>query len=228
MPFAPPFLRDGSLVIAQTANILAYLGPRLGLVPEEEAPRIFANQLQLTIADSVAEAHDAHHPISGGLYYEDQKREAKRRAAAFRDERIPQFLGYFERVLAAGGGKFAIAGAHSYVDLSLFQVVEGLRYAFPNAMKKIAPKVRRLLALDRRVAERPPIAEYLASDRRIPFSEEGFFAIIRSSIHRPSDKREPSPSSNCRANKRFPRLSPERTVVRAWHKRHDRGQPSSR
>jgi glutathione S-transferase len=175
VPFAPPFLRDGNVVVAQTANVLAYLAPRLGLVPEEEAPRVFANQLQLTIADLVAEAHDVHHPISADLYYEDQKREAKRRASAFRDERIPKFLGYFEQVLVAEGGKYAIAGAHSYVDLSLFQVVEGLRYAFPKAMKEIAPKVHRLLALHRRVAERPRIAEYLASNRRIPFSEDGIF-----------------------------------------------------
>lgn len=174
-PFAPPFLRDGRLVIAQTANVLAYLAPRLGLVPKGEAARVWANQLQLTISDLVAEVHDVHHPVAVGLYYADQKREAKRSALSFREERIPKFLAYFERVLAAREGTYAIGRAHSYVDLSLFQVVEGLRYAFPRAMKRIARKVPGILALHRRVAGRPRIAEYVASARRIPFNEEGIF-----------------------------------------------------
>ncbi|HET7198304.1 MAG TPA: glutathione S-transferase, partial [Burkholderiales bacterium] len=123
-PFAPPFLRAGELVIAQTANILHFLGPRLGLAPKNEAARLWLHQLQLTIADWLVEAHDVHHPIGAGLYYEQQKREARRRAADFRDNRLPRFLGYFETIL--GDDEKA-----NYVHLSLFQMLAGLRYAFP-------------------------------------------------------------------------------------------------
>jgi glutathione S-transferase len=174
-PFAPPFLRDGGLVIAQTANILQYLGPRLGLVPEDEAARVGVNQIQLTIADLVDEAHDTHHPIAGGLYYEDQKPEAVKRTRAFVTERIPKFLGYFERALAHGGGKHLVGGALSYVDLSMFQVVEGLNYAFPRAMAHVAKSIPGLLALRDRIAARPRVAAYLASERRLPFNTDGIF-----------------------------------------------------
>ncbi|KYF55728.1 glutathione S-transferase [Sorangium cellulosum] len=174
-PFAPPFLRAGDLVIAQVANILFYLGPRLGLVPDDEASRLGAHQLQLTVTDLVAEVHDTHHPISVELYYEDQKPEALRRSQAFVAERMPKFLGYFERVLERHGGRHLVGGAMSYVDLSLFQVIAGLRYAFPRAMAAFAPKIPGLVALHDRVAERPRIAAYLASDRRIPFNEDGIF-----------------------------------------------------
>jgi glutathione S-transferase len=176
-PFAPPFLKAGKLVIAQTANILLYLGPRLGLVPQSEAARPWAHQLQLTIADWVSEAHDTHHPIGGSLYYEDQKREAKRRAADFTAERMPKFFDYFEGILQRNskGNGFLLGREFSYVDLSLFQMIEGLRYAFPKAMKKLEKKYRRALALRDRVAARPRIARYLDSPRRIPFNQEGIF-----------------------------------------------------
>src|SRR5262245_40518931 len=141
-PFAPPFLKAGKLLIAQTANILLYLGPRLRLVPKDEASRLWAHQLQLTIADWVGEVHDTHHPISGGLYYEDQKLEAKRRAAHFRDNRLPKFLDYFEQFLkrAPKGNTHLLGKAVSYVDLSLFQMIAGLRFAFPRRMAKLEPK----------------------------------------------------------------------------------------
>jgi len=176
-PFAPPFLKAGNLVIAQTANILLYLGPRLGLVPKNEAGRLWAHQLQLTIADWVAEVHDAHHPIGGGFYYEDQKREAKRRAADFTAERLPKFLGYFEDVLKRNpkGSKYVLGEAVSYVDLSIFQMIAGLRYAFPRTMAKLEPKHRRLVALHDRVSSRSRIAAYLASERRLPFNQQGIF-----------------------------------------------------
>lgn len=176
-PFAPPFLKAGKLVIGQTANILLYLGPRLGLAPKGEAGRIWAHQLQLTIADWLSEVHDTHHPISGGLYYEDQKREAKRRAVEFRKERLPKFLGYFEAVLKRSpkGGDYVFGRTFSYVDLSLFQMIGGLRYAFPRAMKRQERKHRRLAALHDRVAARPRIAAYLASERREPFNQDGIF-----------------------------------------------------
>lgn len=176
-PFAPPVLAADGLVIAQTANILLFLGARHRLAPEEEAGRLWVNQLQLTLADLVAEAHDVHHPISSGLYYEDQKAEAKLRAGPFIKERIPKYLGYFERILEGGGESGAgLAGEPlCYADLSLFQVVRGLQYAFPNAMKAMEARLGETLALARRVAARPRIARYLASTRRVPFNEDGIF-----------------------------------------------------
>jgi glutathione S-transferase len=174
-PFAPPFLRAGRLVIGQTANILLYLGPRLGLVPEAEAGRLWAHQLQLTLADLVTEAHDAHHPIGSGLYYEQQKPEAKRRAADFVRNRLPKFLGYFERVAQRSGGNYLLGRRLSYADLSLFQVIEGLGYAFPRALARRRARYPRLMAIRERVAGRPRIAAYLASPRRIPFNQHGIF-----------------------------------------------------
>lgn len=173
-PFAPPFLKAGRLVIAQTANILQYLGPRLGLVPDSESGRIYAHQLELTISDIVAEVHDSHHPVASGLYYADQKAEAKRRAADLRETRLPKFLGYFENVLQRGGGRHPLR-QHSYVDLSLFQLMSGLDYALPRAMRRLSPKLPQLAALRQRVAERPNIAAYLKSPRRLAFNEDGIF-----------------------------------------------------
>ncbi|MDH4022240.1 MAG: glutathione S-transferase [Gammaproteobacteria bacterium] len=176
-PFAPPFLKAGRLVIAQTANILLYLGPRLGLVPKSESGRLWANQLQLTIADFVDEIHDMHHPIAGSLYYEDQKAEALRRSGHFRKERLPKFLGYFENVLArnASAKGYAIGRAVSYVDLSLFQLMAGLHYALPKSMSGARAQHPRLHALHDRIAARPQIAAYLASPRRQAFNQQGLF-----------------------------------------------------
>jgi glutathione S-transferase len=170
-PFAPPFLKAEKRVVAQTANILHFLGPRLGLAPRAEAGRLWVHQLQLTVTDFVAETHDTHHPIASSLYYEDQKPEAKRRAALFVRERLPKYLGYFERVLAAGGARWMVGARLTYVDLSMFQVVAGLRYAFPRAMARRAFRYPGLARLHDRVAARPRVAAYLASDRRLPFNE---------------------------------------------------------
>ncbi|WP_243042189.1 glutathione S-transferase [Dyella sedimenti] len=174
-PFAPPFLRAGRQVIAQAANILAFLAPRHGLVSASAASQCYALQLQLTIADMVAEVHDTHHPLSGDLYYEQQRPEARKRAAAFREHRIPKFLGYFERILEDGDGRHSLGRRHSYVDLSLFQLMAGLDYAFPRAMQGLRRRTPRLHALVERVAARPRIAAYLASPRRLPFNEDGIF-----------------------------------------------------
>lgn len=175
--FAPPFLKAGALTIGQTANILHYLGARHGLAPRAEAGRLWTHQLQLTIADLVNEAHDTHHPVGVSLYYEDQKKEAKRRAADFIGNRIPKFLSYFEGVLRQPGrrGGFLVGSRLSYADLSMFQVMEGLRYAFPKAMKRLEGDYPALVALHDQVAERPNIAAYLASTRRIAFNEDGIF-----------------------------------------------------
>lgn len=170
--FAPPVLQVGDLLIGQTANILMYLGAKHKLAPRAEAGRLWANQLQLTIADIVSEAHDTHHPISTNLYYEDQKKEAKARAKDFREQRIPKFLNYFEGVVQGG---YAVGSRLSYVDLSLFQLIEGLRYAFPKTMARLEPSYPKLIALRDKVAARPNIAAYLRSKRRIPFNETGIF-----------------------------------------------------
>lgn len=175
-PFAPPFLKAGRQIIAQTANILLFLGPRLGLAPRSEAGRRWAHQLQLTITDIVAEVHDTHHPIAASLYYEDQRREAKRRSAYLIHERLPKYLGYFEQALAARPRQRCLTGnAVGYVDLSLFQLLEGLRFAFPHAMQQLEPSLPRCVALRDRIAARPHLAAYLASPRRTPFNNDGIF-----------------------------------------------------
>ncbi len=174
-PLAPPFLKAGNLLIGQTANILLFLGPRHGLVPRSEAARLWTNQLQLTIGDLVGEAHDTHHPIAAGLYYEDQRAAAKRRATDFLKNRAPKFLHYFEHVLEQSGGHYLLGRTVTYADLSLFQVADGLRYAFPKAMRRLEKKIPCVTALHDRVAARPRIAAYLASPRRIPFNQSGIF-----------------------------------------------------
>lgn len=178
LPLAPPFLRDGRLVLSQVANILQYLGPRLGLVPDDELSRLRVHQVQLTLADLVLEVHNTHHPISNGLYYEQQKAEALRYSQSFLSMRLPKFLGYFERLLqqnAAGAGTHLVGKDHTYADLSLFHVLAGLQYAFPNTFQQLAPQHPGLLALRARVAARPLLAAYLASTRRRAFSAHGIF-----------------------------------------------------
>jgi glutathione S-transferase len=178
-PYAPPFLKAGKLVIAQAAEILFYLGPRLNLAPRDEAGRLWAHQLQLTIADLVVRIHDTHHPVSGWLYYEEQKPAALRRTKDFWRYQVPKMLGYFERVLQNNGGKYSVGGRLSYVDLSLFQIVEGLRYAFPKRMKRFEKKIPGLIGLHERVARRPRIKAYLKSKRRIPFSQWGIYRYFK-------------------------------------------------
>ena len=175
--FAPPILQHGDLYVSQTATICTYLGERHGLAPDGDA-RWQAQHLQLTLADFVVEIHDTHHPIAGSLYYDDQKAEAQQRTTVFREERLPKFIGYFERVLtlnAAADGRWLVGAHCSHADLSLFQVVEGLEYAFPNALATLRDGHPNLFALRDRVRERPNIAAYLTSERRIPFNEYGIF-----------------------------------------------------
>jgi len=176
-PFAPPFLKAGDLVIGQTANILLYLGAHHALAPADEAGRLWTHQLQLTLADFVVEIHDTHHPLASGLYYEDQKPEARRRAADFRKERLPAFLGYFECILERNprGNDHLVGNALTYVDLSMFQVMTGLRYAFPRAMARLKRALPLLDALTGRVAALPRVSAYLASKRRLPFNRQGIF-----------------------------------------------------
>ena len=177
-PFAPPFLRiggEGGELVAQVAHILSCIAPELGLVPRDAVLRARAHQIELTMTDLVAEVHQTHHPVAAGEYYEDQKREAKRCAAAFVKARIPKYLGWLERVAGAGGGPYLLGRSASYVDLSVFQIMAGLDYAFPNAMAAIRLTVPMLCTIAARVAERPRIAAYLASSRRLAFNEDGIF-----------------------------------------------------
>ena len=186
-PFAPPFLKDGELIVSHVANILHYLGPRLGLLPADEGLRSTALGLQLTITDLVSEVHDTHHPIANGLYYEDQKEAAAARSAEFLDSRMPKFMGFFERVLTRNphGPAQAVGDSVSTVDLSLFQVFAGLRYAFPRATAAFPADYPAVAALHEAIAARPNIARYLASKRRLPFNQSGIFR------HYPELDREP-------------------------------------
>jgi glutathione S-transferase len=173
--FAPPVLKVGDLLLAQTAAICHFLGRRHGLAPADEAGEVHALELQLTIADLVDEVHDTHHPLSAWLYYEDQKPEAKRRAEHFVKERLPRYLGYFERVLGQGAGEVLVGTKLSHADLSLFQALEGLAYAFPRAFARASEATPGVLALRERVRSRPRIAAYLGSERRMGFNQEGIF-----------------------------------------------------
>jgi glutathione S-transferase len=168
-PFAPPYIVVDGLVIAQVANILAFLGTEHGLSPPDKAGWLWTNQCQLTIADMVAEAHDTHHPVEIGSYYEDQKTEALRRAEDFRANRIPKYLNWFERALAHRGS-WLNGAAWSYADLSLFQLIEGLRFAFPRRMATVGRDTPKVMALRDAVAALPELADYLASERRQAFS----------------------------------------------------------
>ena len=176
-PFAPPCVVSGDDLVAQTANILGWLGPKLKLVPAGEGLRRWAHQLQMTVGDFVDEIHDTHHPIASHLYYDDQKREAKKRSAAFVELRLPKYLGYFERVLASNPASSGhmVGKVLSYVDLSIFQLIAGLHYAFPRAMSQLKAEYPHLVTLHEEVSKRPNVARYLASKRRIAFNQLGIF-----------------------------------------------------
>jgi glutathione S-transferase len=175
-PFAPPFLRDGKVMVGQTSAILLYLGPRIGLAPKSEADRLWVHQIQLTIADVVDELHNTHHPLGPEYYYEDQKAEAKRNAEQFRRSRLPKYFDWFETVLARNaGGKFLVGRRLSYADTSLFQLIEALTYSFPKTMRKVLKAHPRVAALHRTVAARPRISKYMSSERRIAGNEKGTY-----------------------------------------------------
>jgi glutathione S-transferase len=178
-PYAPPFLKAGKLLIGHTANILLYLGPKLRLAPRDEAGRLWVHSVQLTVTDFVKEAHDTHHPLSSQLYYEEQRAAAKRYTDLFWENRVPKYLGYFEELIEGSGGPYLLGRKLSYPDLSFFQLIAGLRYAFPKRMKAFEDEVPRLVALHDKVAARPRIKAYLGSKRRIAFNEMGIFRCYK-------------------------------------------------
>lgn len=173
--FAPPFVRYGRQVVGQTANILAWIGPRLGLAPGGAAQGRWINQLQLTLADFLVEIHDTHHPVGVGLYYDEQRAESLLRAADFRANRLPKYLAYFERLLEQGSGTMLTGSTLSYADLSLAQIMTGLEWAFPKAMRQAERAFPLLHEHARRTFERPRIAAYLHSARRLPFNNDDIF-----------------------------------------------------
>ena len=177
IPFAPPFLVDGDVVVPQSSLGAAYAGEKLGLAPDGEVERQFARAVAVTTADLVAEAHDVHHPVGSGLYYEDQKAEARRRAEGFREERIPKFLGWYESLLAnnPSGSDFLVGKAMTYADLGLFHTVAGLYYAFPRRMAAIEAEYANIAELVAKVTAVPSVAAYLRSERRLAFNESGIF-----------------------------------------------------
>ncbi|MCV0384391.1 MAG: glutathione S-transferase [Erythrobacter sp.] len=177
-PYAPPYLveRETDFAIAQVAHIVSWLTGHHDLGSGDEQTDLHLIQLQLTITDIVAEAHDTHHPVAGSLYYDDQKDAAARAAKAFREERMPKYFDHFEQALEVReGGPFVLGERWSHVDTSLFQLVEGLRYAFPQRMKALEGDYPALVACRDAVADIEGVAAYCDSDRRLAFNEDGIF-----------------------------------------------------
>ncbi|PWN54081.1 hypothetical protein IE53DRAFT_383382 [Violaceomyces palustris] len=170
--------------LSQTPAILAYLAPKLGLtgLPADEVQGTEGdlklaqlNQLTLTALDLSNEAHDTHHPVAVGAYYEEQKDEALRRAEDFRKNRVPKFLRYFETVIRSNGrgdGKRLIGPSLSVADLVLFQVLDGLSFAYPRLMASLERKgdYGGVFGLKRHVGGWDKVKGYVESGRRRKFS----------------------------------------------------------
>ena len=174
-PFAPPYLVDEDVTIGQTALILLYLSDKEGLGSGDLATDLKLMQLQMDIADLVEEVHSTHHPVASSQYYADQMDAAYDKAEDFRANRIPKYLIHFDNALAASGGPFVLGEQWSHVDTSLFQVMEGLDYAFPRYMAEMQGSWPHLEALQAAVPEIEGVAAYLASENRMEFNEDGIF-----------------------------------------------------
>lgn len=167
-------LPDGSdLVFHQTPTILSYLGPRTGLVPDDEAGRLYVSQITATALDLGNEAHDTHHPVAVMAYYEEQKDESLRKAEDFRKSRIPKFFSYFERILQGnqewgnGQGKYLVGDKLTYADTTVWQVVDGLHHAFPKEIEAREGDFPLLLGkFYPSFKEEKRIKEYLGTERR--------------------------------------------------------------
>jgi glutathione S-transferase len=177
LAFAPPILKHGERFVMQTQEICAYLAKRHQRMPADEHGEHLARHLVATLYDFTVEIHNVHHPLGPSLYYEEQKPEALRAAGAFLEHRLPKFLGFFERCIEQqrGAEPWLIGAELCYADLWLFQVVEGLAYAFPKSMAARLPKHPQIARGRDAVRARPRLARYLGSERRIPFNEHGLF-----------------------------------------------------
>lgn len=183
--FAPPALRvpgagpNGSpLLISQTPNILMYLAERLGLAPEDEAGTYHVYQLAFTALDLNNEVHDTHHPLAVEKYYEEQKDAALEKARDVREKRLPKFLAYFEACLGfnkekgGGEGRFLVGSRLTFADLVVWQVIDGLRFAFPKEMEARAGEYPDLLkGFYEGIKQEGGLKEYLKSERRLPYSQ---------------------------------------------------------
>jgi glutathione S-transferase len=172
-PFAPPYLVDGELCIGQTAHILAFLADRHDFGAGELEVDLQLIQLQLDITDIVAEVHNVHHPVAAALYYQDQMDAAYEAARHYRDQRLPKYLDHFEAALEENGGPCVLGDRWTHVDTSLFQLMEGLDYMFPNRMREL--DYPRLELCRQAMMEIAGVEQYLASDRRLSFNEDGIF-----------------------------------------------------
>ncbi|MXO84844.1 glutathione S-transferase [Altererythrobacter aurantiacus] len=175
-PYAPPYLVDGDFAIAQVAHIVTWLSEKHDIGAADEADKLHLIQLQLDITDIVEEVHSVHHPVASSLYYDDQKDAAEQAAEKFREERIPKYFDHFEQALGVkDGGPFSLGSTWSHFDTSLFQLVEGLEYAFPRRMAAIKDDYPMIFACRDAVALIDGLAAYVASEDRIPFNEDGIF-----------------------------------------------------
>ncbi len=176
-PFAPPILKDGDYLVSHTANILMYVGNHIGLAPADEQQRHWLHGLQLTITDFIKDVHDTHHPLSNALFYEEQKDEAAAANEKFHELRVPKYFGYFEIVIArnSSASGWLVGDALSYGDTSIYHLVEGMNYAWPKRWASVAGNYPGMCQIRNRVAARPNIQSYLASERRIPFNTNGVF-----------------------------------------------------
>ncbi|BGP38013.1 hypothetical protein JCM10449v2_001940 [Rhodotorula kratochvilovae] len=170
LPFAPPILKHGSTVISQTPNILLYLATHIASPIDLDAGGEEGEPASKKAKASPLGTHDSHHPISVSSYYEDQKDEAIKRAADFRKNRVPKFFKHFEDNLHRSSSGYLLNSGPSHADLCLFQVYDGLLFAFPKLLAKIGPEYAKLRALYERVRDAPRIKAYLASERRQEYS----------------------------------------------------------
>jgi len=173
--YAPPVLRAGDFWLAQTPAICDYLAAIHRLVPTEPQGRARALQVFLTIFDVLGEVHDTHHPISKARFYEDQKQAAKQNATSFLQDRLPNHMAYFDRVLSQAGGAYLLGHTLTYVDLAMYQLLLGLKHAFPKGASQVLTQTPGLSALFDKVAAQPRVAAFKASDRSVAFSNDGIF-----------------------------------------------------